>query len=132
MQHPGTRWMEFDNYRAASVADRLAGPRDTMSIDAGPSAWIYPAFGAHLTRPVMLIPPGGAIDGTARWIVVDRSWSVNWGDPRFTDLGQWTTYVGRGSLQPEDRRVFDLVRRDPRYEMVYLDTKTLQAVFRRR
>ena len=59
-------------------------------------------------------------------------WNVNWGDPRFTDLGQWTTYVGRGSLQPEDRRVFDLLSRDSRYELVYLDKKTLQAVFRHR
>ena len=132
MQHPGTRWTEFDNYRAASVADRLAGPHDPIAMDVGPSAWIYPAFGARLTRPVTLIPPGGAIDATARWIAVDRSWNVNWGDPRFTDLGQWTTYVGRGSLQPEDRRVFDLLSRDPRYELVYLDKKTLQAVFRHR
>ena len=75
---------------------------------------------------------GGAIDATARWIAIDRSWNVNWGDPRFTDLGQWATYVGRGSLQPEDRRVFDLLSRDPRYELVYLDKKTLQAVFRHR
>jgi len=132
VDHPGTRRIEFDAYRAASVVDRLAGPHDAIAIDVCPSAWIYPAFGARLTRPVTLIPPGGAIDGTARWIVIDRAWNVFWGDPRFTELGQWTTYIGQGPLQPEDRRVFDLVRRDPRYELVYLDAKTLQAVFRRR
>lgn len=130
--HPGTRLIPFHPNRAASVVDRIAGPDDSIAMDLCPSAWIHPAFGSRLTRPVSLIPPGGAPDPAARWIVIDRAWSVFWGDPRFKDLGDWTKFLGGGTLRAEDRRMFEMLRGDPRYQLVFFDPGRMQAVFRRR
>lgn len=131
--HPGTRSIPFDPYRAASVADRHAGPRDVIAADAGFGAWLYPLFGADLQRPVIFLSQDAtAIPDSARWVVIDRRWSMMWDDPAFSDLSQARRFLGRGRLKPEDLRLRTALLHDPRFEMVFDDRKTNQTVFERR
>jgi hypothetical protein len=133
--HPGTRLVYFDPNRSTEIVDRMAGPSDVIAIDGGAAAWSYPAFGAELQRTVHLIPPGSGpplIPGDAQWLVVDRSWNRFWGDPAFTDLGEWRTRLGRGKASPEDLRVLRAVSKSSEFELVYLNRARLQAVYRRK
>lgn len=135
-QNPGTRLIPFSPNRPASVVDRIAGPNDVIAVDAGASAWIYPAFGPKLSRKLILLPslPAGIapIPDAARWVMVDRSWSVLWGDPRFTTLSDTGKYLGRGVAPTSDIAAIQHLRRDPRFGLVYLKPRMLQAVFVRR
>ncbi|HYU26582.1 MAG TPA: hypothetical protein VEO74_15330 [Thermoanaerobaculia bacterium] len=128
--HPGTRHIWFHPGRAASVADRYAGPRDTIAVDGGFDAWSYPAFGAGLTRHVILID-GSEVPPEAQWVAIDRSWQRFWMNPNLTDMGKFWNFVMRGKPLPEDLRLFDALRRDPRFALVYYDPRANQAVFRR-
>ena len=133
-EHPGNRSVPFDPHRAASVADRRAAPDDKIAIDAAFGTWIYPAFGAGLTRPVEFIPPGQGpprISDDAKWVVVDRSYSSIWEHPEFQDLSQARQFLVRGRLKPEELRVLKALRADPRFELVFYNPVTNQAVFRR-
>jgi hypothetical protein len=49
-EHPQTRQVPFDPFRAAEVADRRAGQHDRIAIDAAFGTWIHPAFGVELAR----------------------------------------------------------------------------------
>ncbi|HKR67203.1 MAG TPA: hypothetical protein VJZ00_25985 [Thermoanaerobaculia bacterium] len=134
-QHPGTRVVYFDPFRATEICDRTAGPRDVIAIDAGPSAWIYPAYGAALQRRVELIPPGkGApvIPRDAQWVIIDRSWNRFWGDPNFSDLSDWRHRLGGGLPSAEDTRVIRAVVASGQFKAVFFDRARLQAVFRRK
>ncbi len=130
---PGNRVIPFFPYRAPSVVDGMAGPRDTIAFDAGHAAWLYPAYGKELERRVQYIRPGTGppVIPDVDWIVIERSWSAIWGDPDFKDLSQAREFLVRGRSQPEDRRVADAVMRDPRYKLVFNDPRLRQAVFRR-
>lgn len=134
--HPGTRVIPFDPNRPVSIADRAAGPNDVMAVDAGSSIWIYPAYGPRLSRRVELLPR--STDGMlhvpddARWVVVDRSWNVIWGDRRFRKLADYRKYLARGVPSAADMRVLDQMRNDPRFATVYVDPRTVQGVFVRR
>lgn len=132
--HPGTRAVAFDPFRAASVADRLAGPRDRIAIDASFGTWIEPAFGRRLERPVDLIGAGGGpplIRSDAKWVVVDRAYRIVWGHPDFRDLSQARRYLLRGRPSAADLRVFDALRADSRFRLVFYNPRMLQAVFQR-
>lgn len=131
--HPGTRAVAFDPYRAASVLDRHAGPRDVVAVDAGFGAWTYPLFGADLQRPVIFLPQAAtSVPDSAQWVAIDRRWAMMWADPEFKDLSQARRFLGRGRLSPDDVRLREALLRDARFEMVFDDRRTNQTVFRRR
>jgi hypothetical protein len=131
--HPGMRTVAFDPYRAASVADRAAGPNDRLAIDAEFGTWIHPAFGGGLTRPVDLIPAGTdlRLADDVKWVVIDRAYRIVWGHPAFRDLSQASRYLLRGQPSADDLRIFNALQRDPRFRLVFYNPRMLQAVFRR-
>lgn len=129
--HPGTRAVAFDPYRAASVADRDAGPFDPIAIDAEFGTWIQPAFGAHLTRRVDLVAPGGAIADDVKWVAIDRAYRIVWGHPALQDLSQASRYLLRGQPSADDLRLLRQLRDDRRFRLVFYNPRMLQAVFRR-
>jgi len=129
-EHPGTRMIRFDPLRAASVADRFVPPNETICIDAGYAAWIHPAFGANLQRPVKFIA-NGVIPDEARWIVVDRGFRAVWQHKKFHDLSQSGLYLGRGAIAPEDKVVMNQLRHNPRYKQIFYNGPVNQGVFQR-
>jgi len=129
--HPGTRWVRSMPWRAASVLDCLAGPRDAVDFHAGHDSWIYPVFGVRLTRDVHFIRNAAQIRPRAQWVIVDRAYNVIWGDPDFKDISQWQRYLGRGSPRPSDLEVVEALLRDPSYALVFYNRHEVQAVFRR-
>ncbi len=132
--HPGTRVVAFEPNRAASVADRAAGPREKIALDAGFGTWIQPAFGRDLKRPVQFIQPGAGppvIDPDVKWVAVDRMFRTVWGHPDFVDLSQAGEYLTRGTPGPEDLRVIEFLSRDPHFQTVFYNRRTIQALFRR-
>lgn len=133
--HPAIRRKIF-NFpgRAASVVDAMAGPDDTIAIDGEYDSWLYPAYGAELRRPVLLLHPGKdgvAIPDEARWVVVDRAWGSWFGNPGFTDMGKWWELIGRGRATDDELRVFRQLRHDPRFALRFRDRHFNQAVFER-
>jgi hypothetical protein len=84
--HPGTREIFWASNHAGSVVDRLAGPYDTIAIRPGADAWIYPAYGAGLTRTVVFVDR--AVPESAQWVVIDDArdsefFNAMAGDARF-------------------------------------------------
>jgi hypothetical protein len=73
-EHPGTREIFWASNHAESVVDRLAGPHDTIAVRAGGDAWVYPAYGAPLSRTVVFVRNG--VPDTAQWVAIDD-------DPQF-------------------------------------------------
>lgn len=134
IQHPHTRQVPFDPYRAAEVADRMAGQHDRIAIDAAFGTWIHPAFGVELARPVDFIPQGEGpprIPVDADWVVIDRGWKILWEHPAFRDLSQARTFLVRGQPGPEDTRVLRYLQGDRRFRLVFYNPVWNQAVFRR-
>ncbi len=134
MKHPQTRQVPFDPYRAAEVADRMAGQHDRIALDAAFGTWIHPAFGVELARPVDFIPHGDGpplIREDADWVVIDRGWKILWEHPQFRDLSQARTFLVRGQPTEEDTRVLRYLRRDGRFRLVFYNPVWNQAVFQR-
>jgi hypothetical protein len=132
-EHPGTREIPFDSTRAASAVDRLAGPNDKIAFDATYASWLHPAFGAALTRPLYLIPEGSGpplIPDDAKWVVIDRSWNIIWGQTGMKNLTEYGS-LGRGTPKPEDLRVRRALLRDRRFKLVYWRPGLNQLVFQR-
>ncbi len=129
-EYPGTRLIAFDPIRAASIADRLAGPRDTIYFDAGYAAWIHPAFGADLRRPVKFLG-APVVPNDAKWIVIDRNFSIVWQHERFHDLADARKYLARGRPTTRDTSLVSQLLRDPRFKAVFYDRWRNQAVFQR-
>jgi hypothetical protein len=127
---PGTRFIAFDSFRAASVVDRIAGPQDTIYFDAGYAAWIHPAFGADLRRPVKFLD-APVVPSDAKWIVIDRGFRIVWQHERFHDLGDTYRYLTRGSPTARDTSLINDLLRDPRFKPVFVDRRWNQAVFQR-
>jgi len=88
-RHPGTRQIFWSENHAEIVVDLLAGPHDTVAIRAGRNTWIYPAYGAHLSRTVVFVED--KVPDSAQWVAVDAE------DPQFVEA----------------------LARDPRFELVY-------------
>lgn len=134
MDHPGTREIAFRPIRAANVLDRLAGPEDHVAIDGGFDTWSYPAFGREMQRRVTFLDskaPAVQIPNDADWVVIDRSWTCIFGHPGFKNFGQTSEFIFRGRPTQDDMRVFNHLRSDSRFELVYRDERINQAVFRR-
>jgi hypothetical protein len=133
-EHPGTRFIWFNSLRAGVMLDRMAGPRDTVAVDAGFDTWIYPAMGTG-RRLVFLRSDNGtiAIPNAAQWVMIDRSWSKLWLHPQFRDMGDFWQYASRGSPSEADTRVLRALRNDPtRWELVFYNPRLNQAIFHRR
>lgn len=129
-ENPGTRLISFDPLRAASVVDRIAPATDTIHFDAGYAAWIHPAFGRDLKRPVRFLD-APVVPEDARWVVVDREFSTIWQHDSFDDLSQAHRYLARGRPTPRDHALIRQLVRDPQFRAVYLKPGRSQAVFRR-
>lgn len=132
-ERPGTRVIPFFPNRAPSVADRAAGPREKIAVDAGYSSWIYSAFGADLKRPVQLIPSDKPfrVDPDAQWLVVDRGYDAAWENPEFRDLSQARRFLGRGKISPEGQEIMRKALSEPGFVPFYVDAAAGQAVLRR-
>jgi hypothetical protein len=102
-RHPGTRTIFWSSTHAASVLDRMAGPRDTVALHGEYDVWIYPAYGAALSRNVVIVRSVREIPPDAQWVAVDG-----------------------------DRQFIDALLPDPRFRLVYREERTEQAVFRLR
>jgi hypothetical protein len=122
------------NYRAAVIVDRVAGPTDGIAFDGGFDSWSYYCFGAALGRHVTYLhaTPGVpiVIPESARWVVVDRLVHIDFGHPSFANDGDWS-FMGKGKATPGDLAVFEQMRKDPRFKLVYSYEEENQAVFAR-
>jgi hypothetical protein len=133
VDHPGFRLPAFATYRAATIVDQIAGPEDTIAIHAGFDSWIYPLYGRDLRRKVIFVEPSSPIPPEARWVLVDRTWNIIWGDPRFKTTGQYEQYLTKGLPSDEDvALVKRLMSMPDRYETIYFFKRRNQAVFERR
>ena len=132
-EHPGNRSIPFMGGRAASVADRRAGPHDKIAVEGSFETWVYPAYGATLSRPVVFLPPAATpadVPQDADWVIVDRSWNTIWGGG-LEDMGDGWTKLAKGKASPEETRFTESMKRDPRFRLVYHLERFNQAVFRR-
>jgi tetrahydromethanopterin S-methyltransferase subunit D len=132
-RNPGTRAIPFMGGRAASVVDRRAGPHDMIAVEGSFETWVYPAYGAKLSRPVVFLPPDAMpadVPGEANWVIIDRSWHTIWAST-MRDMGDGWKQLANGKALPEDVRFYELLRKDPRFELVYRSDRFNQAVFRR-
>jgi hypothetical protein len=133
-RRPGTRFIWFMPNRAASIADRLAGPADTIAVDGGFDTWVYPAWGAGLTRNVIFLPANPSpsdIPQAAQWVIIDRSYNIAWGSAAMTDTGKFWQSQMRGAPSEDDVRLFRALQLDRRFVLVYSLPRMNQAVFRR-
>lgn len=132
-RHPGNRSIAFMGGRAASVVDRRAGPNDKIAVDGSFDTWVYPAYGARLSRAVVFLPPNATpadVPADAEWVIIDRSWSSIWSQD-MKDMGDGWTHLGNGRPAPGDVRFLNLMKQDPRFRLVYQLPKFNQSVFRR-
>ena len=130
--HPTSRKIYFGAPRAASIVDGLAGPNDTIAVDGAFGTWVYPAYGSRLSRNVVYLDRQSTPDSiprNARWVIVDRLWNVAWSNPKFTDMGKFWQYIGRGTPSADDVRLLNLLRHDKRFVLVYYQPEGNQAVF---
>jgi hypothetical protein len=122
------------NFRAAVIVDRIAGPTDEIAFDGAFDAWSYYCFGAALQRKVTYLHPERGlpvtIPASATWVVVDRIANIDFGHPSFRATGDWS-FLGRGNPAPEDLAVFEQMQRDPAFKLVYAYEEKNQAIFRR-
>lgn len=134
VQHRGSRRPALEYFRAGVVADTVAGPFDHIAFDTEFDSWIYPAYGAGLTRRVSLVPNGAGLAGVppdADWVAVDRAWNMLWGHPRFRTYGDQARYIGEGRPTEGDVLLFRQLLGDPRYRLVFYLPWRNQALFQR-
>ncbi len=129
-EHPGTRWIPSMR-RAPNLVDVIAGERDKIDVYAGHDTWIYPAFGVTLQRDLKAIDDVSQIRPDADWVIVDRAFSTIWDDPKFTHIRDFRKYLGRGQPTEADTKIVRALAGDPRFELVYYDQRTTQAIYRR-
>jgi hypothetical protein len=112
----------------------MAGPNDTIAVDGSFDTWIYPAYGAKLTRNVVLLPEPAAPDAippAASWVMIDRSWAIVWQNPKMTDTGKAWKYLGKGQPSADDVRLLNALLHDPHWRLVDYNRGSNNAVFRR-
>ena len=122
------------NFRAGVIVDRIAAPTDEIAFDGGFDGWSYYCFGAALGRKVTYLHPERGlpvmIPASAKWVVIDRISNIDFGDPSFLATGDWS-FLGRGTLAPEDRAVFEQLRAGSDFRLVYAYEEKNQAIFER-
>jgi hypothetical protein len=132
--YPGTRYIPFDPRRAPSRADALAGPNDLIAVDATWTSWVHPLFGPELSRPVYFIPPGPGpvrLPRATEWVVVERAYSVIWGDGGIKTVADAQRLFHRNRPSAAELRVVNALKNDPNFKLVSIDRLRNQAVFRR-
>jgi hypothetical protein len=129
-ERPGIRWVPSLR-RAANIVDALAAEDDAIDVYAGHDVWIYPAYGVTLKRDVRAIDDVSEIRPNADWVIIDRAFSVIWADPNFRHIRDFRKYLGRGNPTEEDVKLVRALEGDPRFQLVYYDQRTTQAVYRR-
>ena len=117
--------------RAAMVADHFAGQSDRIDVHGGHDTYLYPAYGASLTRDVRFISSPGEVRPDAQWVAIDRADNIFWHHPAFKSAEDWRRYWGRGEPSAEDVSVLRALAADPHFRLVYLSPRLNQAVFRR-
>jgi hypothetical protein len=128
-----TRVPFFANYRAATIADQVARPDDTLAMHANFDSWLYPAYGKELRRKLVFIEPGQPIPAEAKYVLIDRAWNLIWGDPRFKHMGQYQKYLAKGTPTAEDVAILRELQAHPdEWKQVFYLPERNQAVFRRR
>jgi hypothetical protein len=133
--NPGTRVPPFHPNRLPAAIDRTAGPDEGIAIEAADAAWLYPVFGAKLTRPVQLIPFGETnprIASNVNWIIIDRTFASVWKHPRFETLSETRDYLARGPGKLDGDPLFLRLRANRDFRLVAYEPTSGQAVFRRR
>ena len=131
--HPDDRRPFVRRDRAATAFDAVAGPEEVCAFDVYYDTWVYPAYGRGWTRKVEFLKPSAGdvvIPDDVRWVLVDRSWNIFFGHPKFVDMGK-AQYLGRGRPTDDDVKVYRQLRSDPRFELVYDERRYNQAVFHR-
>lgn len=134
-ERPGTRLPPLGYGRAAAVVDEMAGPNDRIAFDGGSSSLLHLAYGAALQRPVDVIAPGPGkpeIDPNVKWVAIDRSWNMIWGNAQFTEMSEMQKFLMHGRATEEDLRVYRALASDPGFELVFSRPAAMQMVFRRR
>jgi hypothetical protein len=121
--------------RVGYLVDRVAGPRDVVAVDLGYDTWLYPMFGADFRRPLRLLSSGSAIPPEAAWVAIDRGHQeIFFVHPKFEDLSRpmLAKYWGRGKLDPSNLELYERMKTNPDFDLVYDDRSRNQALFRRR
>lgn len=114
-RHPGTRRIHWMPNRAGSVVDAKAGPRDTVAMHGGAAdIWVHPVYGRELTRTVVFVRNAAEIPPDAQWVAIDYM------------------PVRENDARGEEVRLYEELRRDPRFALVYYNERFNQAVFKRR
>ena len=133
--HDAPRHIFFNDHRAGSTVDRMAGPRDVVAFDGGVlDAWIYPAFGAGCTRKVVLLDsraPEVVIPPEVDWVAIDRSWNIIWENHDLTDMGRFWRLINQGRPSADDLKVGLALSQDPHWRLVYYLPAENQAIFHR-
>lgn len=132
-ENRGTRVVPFDPNRAASIVDRAAAPEDAVAIEAAEGAWLYPAFGRDLARPVQLLSAANPapIASGVDWVVIDRTFLAVWKHPDFDDLSQTRRFITRGATTLRTDPLFRSLATSDRWSLYYADDPSGQAIFRR-
>lgn len=129
----GSRLAPTSPVRAEYRIDEWARPNDTIAVDGDFSTYIYPAYGEKLTRKIVYVPEGDGppiIPDDAQWVIVDRSWEKTWNHPDWKDVST-LAYLLKGTPPPADKRVFNHLKKDPRFVLVYRNITFNQVVFLR-
>ena len=122
------------DWRAASVVDLLAMPDATVAIDSGYDGWVYPLYGAEMSRTVRIILDGDEPyepGPDVQWVAIDHAFSKVWGHPGFTDMSQASRFIDRGAVRESELRVYRSLLQNPDFKLVYFFPKRFQAVFQR-
>ena len=136
LRNPGDRSLAIEGEHAAQRLDAVAGPYDRVAVGGGFGAWIYPAYGAGLTRDVTVLPvvpsERSRVLGEVDWVVIDRAWPIAWGAPDLTDMGRVHELMFHGALSAEDLAFFSAMAHDSRFTAAFVDLARGQAIFRRK
>jgi hypothetical protein len=113
LDHPDTRRIFWMPNRAESVVDEIAGPHDKIAIHGGEDLWVYPAYGRDLTRTVVYVTALDRIPIDAQWVAID--------------------YLPAQDNKPmgPELQLYERMRVDARFRLVYRNERLNQAVFRR-
>lgn len=114
-----------------TALDKVAGPEDPIAFDSGYGAFVYPLYGARLSRPLVYLargPEGVRIPPGAKWVVIDRKWNVGWSHPGARTTADFFLPIQRGASQ-EDLELAMRLAKDPDYVLVYNAPADDQWVF---
>lgn len=117
MAHSGTRRPSRYVIRAATYADAVAGPNDTIAFLGGADGWLYPLYGRQFTRRVRHLRYGAGLQDVppdAAWLAIDHEPPTLGAPPSASDLALMNEAQASG-----------------RFRLVYYDRFHNQAVLRR-